>query len=127
MLGVTGFNAREDVRHARRSLTDEELGRLIRAAERGPVVYGLCGTDRAMAYRLAVGTGYRVNELRALTLENFHLDGSHPRVVLRPAETKNRRGADQPLPAPLAEELRGWLASKPRGDPSCRCITRRPR
>ena len=46
MLGVTGFNVREDVRHERRVLTDDELARLIEAAEVGPVVYRMEGPLR---------------------------------------------------------------------------------
>lgn len=40
MRGVSRFNAEEDVRHARRSLTDDELSRLILAATSGPAVLG---------------------------------------------------------------------------------------
>ena len=35
MVGVTGYNAREDVRHARRSLSEDELARLARISHQG--------------------------------------------------------------------------------------------
>jgi integrase len=85
MLGVTGFNSREDVRHERRVLSEAELVRLIQAAENGRVLYHMSGPMRAMAYRLAVGTGFRANEIRTLSPESFRLDAAHPRIILRPA------------------------------------------
>ncbi len=117
MAGVTGYNAREDVRHARRSLADDELARLIRSTECGPVVFHTDGPTRAMAYRIAAGTGFRVAELRSLTPESFRLDGPRPCVALRPSNAKNRRGVDQPINATLAHDIRHWLAGKPAGVP----------
>ena len=70
-----------------------------------------------MAYRVAALTGFRVNELRALAPENFLLDGPYPRIVLRPADSKNRKGADQPIPVTLADELRPWLEKMSKGSP----------
>ena len=74
MRGVAAFNVEEDIRHARRSLTDDELERLVRSAESGPVRYLMPGPLRAMAYRVATSTGFRVDKLRSLTPESFRLD-----------------------------------------------------
>ena len=115
MRGVSGYNAEEDVRHARRSLTDDELSRLIRAAGSGPARFGMPGPLRAMAYRLATATGFRVAELRGLTPESFRLAGSEPSITLKASSTKNRRAADQPIPAALARDLAVWLHDKPAG------------
>ena len=115
MAGVTGYNAREDVRHARRSLSEDELARLVQAAEVGPVVFHMDGPTRAMAYRVAAGTGFRVDELRSLTPQSFRLDGTHPRIVLRPKDEKSRRGVEQPISTALARELRHWLVGKAPG------------
>jgi len=117
MLGVTGFNAKEDVRHARRDLSDPELTLLIEGASRGPGSYGLSGPDRALTYRLALATGFRADEIRSLTPESFRLGAPYPRIVLRPADEKARRGVEQPCPASLADDLRHWLADKPTGVP----------
>ena len=38
MRGVKGFNPEEDLRHERRTLTPDELARLVEAAENGPVL-----------------------------------------------------------------------------------------
>lgn len=116
MRGVSGFNAEEDIRHARRSLTDDELARLVQAAEHGPDVFGMPGPLRAMAYRVAAATGFRVAELRALTPESFRLDGPEPNVILRVSATKNRRPAEQPIPYSLVQDLVGWLRDKAPGE-----------
>jgi integrase len=115
MRGVKGFNAEEDPRHERRSLTDDELSRLIRAAEIGPDNFGMSGPLRAMAYRMAAATGFRAAELRTLTPEAFRLDGPEPCVFLRASATKNRRPSEQPIPLALARHLAEWLVNKPAG------------
>jgi integrase len=117
MQGVSGFNADEDIRHERRSLTDEELGRLIEAADRWPDLFGMPSPLRAMAFRLSAATGFRADELRRLTPESFRLDGPEPSIFLRAAATKNRRPADQPIPLSQARDLRAWLRDKPSGRP----------
>jgi integrase len=115
MRGVSGFNAEEDLRHVRRSLTDDELALLVQTAEHGPDVFGMPGSLRAKAYRLAAATGFRVAELRALTPESFRLDGQEPTIVLRASATKNRRPAEQPLPLSLVHEVAEWIRDKPAG------------
>lgn len=102
-----------DRRHRRRALADDEVARLIRAAEVGPVVLGITGTDRAMLYRLAVGTGFRANELRSLFPESFHLADDPPTVTVEAGYSKNRQRADQPIDRELADGLTRFLADKP--------------
>jgi site-specific recombinase XerC len=113
MRGVGALNVDEDLRHVRRALTDDELCRLIRSAETGPVRYEMSGPLRAMAYRVASSAGLRVDELRTLVPESFRLDTHDPSIVLRAISTKNRRPADQPIPQSLAREIRHWLAGMP--------------
>ena len=114
---LTGFNAALDRRHDRRALTDEELTRLIGAAEGGRVVMGMPGPDRAMLYRLAVGTGFRANELRNPTPETFDLDADTPTVTVQAAYSKHRRKDVQPIRQDLADLLRPWLKTKTTGQP----------
>ena len=114
---LTGFNAETDRRLQRRNLSDDELPRLIAAAERGPVILRMSGPDRAMAYRLAAGTGFRARELRNLTLESFDLDADPPTVTVTAAYTKRRRRDMQPIRRDLAERLRPWLTGKADGGP----------
>jgi len=114
---LTGFNVALDRRHDRRALTDEELARLIGAAESGPTVMGMTGSDRAMLYQVAVGTGFRANELRSLTPESFDLDADPPVVTIEAAYSKHRRRDEQPIRRDLADLLRPWLKGRPAGEP----------
>jgi integrase len=114
MQGVESFNVEEDQR-VRRALTDDELGRLIRATEVGPIRFEMTGPLRAMAYRVASATGFRVQELRSLTPESFRINRADPTIFLRASSTKNRRPADQPISQALARDLRDWLKDKPKG------------
>jgi integrase len=114
---LTSLNPDADRRHERRALTPEEQAGLIRAAEAGTVVLNTSGADRAALYRLALGTGFRANELRSLTPEAFHLDGEPPTVTVAAAYSKRRRDDVQPIRLDLAEALRHWLASKAPGRP----------
>ncbi len=114
---MKGFNVATDRRHDRRALTAEELVRLLAAAEHGPVVQGMTGPDRRMLYHVALGTGFRANELRSLTPESFALDVEPPSVTVQAAYSKRRRNDVQPIRPDLADELRVWLAGKPTGRP----------
>ena len=94
----------------RRALSEQECEALIAQAAAGPVYRGLSGPDRAMLYRLAIGTGFRVSELASLTPESFALDAAL--IVVRAAHSKDRKEHAQPVRADLVEHLRPWLASR---------------
>jgi integrase len=110
-------NPESDRRRVRRALTPEEVARLIRAAECGPAVKGMTGPDRAIAYRVALGTGSRADELRSLTPASFRLDDHPPTIVCEAAYTKDHRKAEQPIPEALAALLRPCLAARPADRP----------
>ncbi len=114
---LVSYNVKTDRRHDRRALTDEELTRVIASAEQGDVVYGMAGADRAMLIRLAVGTGFRVSELRSLTPESFHLDVTPPTVTIEAGYSKRRRQDTQPIQESLAAILKPYLAGRPVGQP----------
>ena len=109
---LSGYNVQLDRRHDRRALADEELTRLIQAAEKGSVVRGMTGPERATLYQLAVGTGFRANELRSLTPESFDLDADPPTVTVQAGYSKHRRSDLQPIRRDLADLLRPWLVGK---------------
>ena len=115
------YNADADRRYVRRDLDADELARLIRAAEAGPVFgdwHGtMTGPDRAMLYHTAAGTGFRANELRSLTQASFNLDADTPMVTVAATISKRRREDEQPIPEALAAILRPWLATTPAGEP----------
>src|SRR5262249_5248784 len=75
------------------------------------------GRDRHFLYLCAMGTGFRAGELASLQPESFALDAEPPSVVCRAGYTKNGKTATQPLPAEIAEALRGYLADRPVGQP----------
>jgi integrase len=110
-------SSESDRRRVFRDLTPGEASRVIQAAETGPEAGGLTGPDRAVLYALALGTGFRAEELRTLTPERFDLDSNQPTVTARACYTKNGKPAVQPLATTLADRLRPWLAQRVRGKP----------
>ena len=117
MKDVRMIDSKGDHRRERRVLSDEEAGRLIQTAERGAVSFGMSGPDRAMLYRLALGTGFRANELRNLTPRSFDLDADPPTVTVEAGYSKRRRRDVQLIRRDLAEALRLWLAGRPAEGP----------
>jgi integrase len=67
------------------------------------------GWERALMYKVMVLTGLRRGELEALEVRYLSLDGSRPCLTLPGSKTKNRDGADLPLPNGLANDLKEWL------------------
>lgn len=111
-------NGEADIRHARRDLSPEELGRLLDTTRKcGRAFRHLTGQDRFMLYWTAAGTGFRAAELASLTPASFDLDATPPTIRVEAAYSKNRTEAVQPIPADLAEALRDWLAGKPADSP----------
>ena len=78
----------------RRSLTIEEIGRLLTVAG-----------SRALVYMVALLTGLRRNELKLLRWGDVYLN-EDPRVELRAETTKSRRSDTIPLAPQLVTELR---------------------
>lgn len=93
----------------RRAITSTELRQIVKAAEKGEVVFGLSGSHRAMLYRVAANTGFRVSELASLTPSDFILTGNSPFVVLKARSAKNRQEVEQPLPKPLVAPLKKFF------------------
>jgi integrase len=109
LRGVTGFNAKEDRRHDRRTVSLEELRRLVEVAERGPVVIRVSGPVRALCYRLAVATGLRYSEISSIIPESF--DWKAPSVTVGAAYTKNGQTATFPLQDDLVGDLADYVTS----------------
>lgn len=110
------LNTKADRRHERRALSDDEARRLVAAAERGAPVLGVSGPLRALAYRLALATGLRRNEIKSLTWESLDLDSPQPTVTVEAAYSKHRRRDALPLRPDMAAALRQWRAERP-GEP----------
>jgi len=114
MMQVAKLNARTDRRHERRAMADDEVARLLHAAESGSVFRGLTGPYRALLYRLAVETGLRKGELASLTPASFRLrDPEAAAVTVAAAYSKHRRDDVVPLRADLANVVAVFIDGKP--------------
>ena len=117
LIALSGYNAREDRRHDRRTLLVEELRRLIDSAHRGSTYRRMSGPARALCYRLAIATGLRFSELASITPGSFDLSPETPTVTVVAAYTKNGEAATLPLPDDLADDLAPYLAGFAPGTP----------
>jgi integrase/recombinase XerD len=128
LRGVKPFNIAADRRWVRRALTPDEMDRLVAAAQAGQPIklsrrgrqYAarfMSGPERGCLYLLALGTGFRANELRSLAPEAFSLDGDSPTITLKAEHSKNGKGAVQPITRALADHLRPFVEGKPPGSP----------
>jgi integrase len=98
------YSVKEDPRHDRRTISIEELQRLVQAAHAGPHCQGMPGPVRALCYRLAVSTGLRLSELKGITPASF--DWEDRKVIVEACYTKNGETAELFLPDDLADDLR---------------------
>jgi integrase len=111
--GVTGYNVKEDRRHDRRTLSLDELRRLIVKAQEGPTYRKMTGSARALCYRLAVSTGLRYAEIKSVRPVSLDLAGSSPTVTVAAGYTKNGEPTSLPLPADVAVDLARFVAAMP--------------
>ncbi len=111
LAGMSKFSEAADRRHDRRTLSVEELRKLIESAHRGESYRKMTGPARALCYRLAVATGLRFSELASITPGSFDLDSKSPTVTVAAAYTKNGEPATLPLPHDLAEDLAPHMAT----------------
>ena len=136
LKSIPRFSEEVDRKRVRRAASIEEIERLFAAAETGPTIEASRGTrkqddrreitgpERAILYRLALGTGFRADELRTLTPERFHLDGEEPTVTVLACYSKNGKEAIQPITEELAARLRPFVAGKEPGTPFLNVPTR---
>jgi integrase len=89
---------------ARRSLTDAEITKLMRAP-----------AARRIVYLVALQTGLRANEIRTLDRQAFDLDGAV--FTVRAANTKAKKDVTLPIEPGLLDELRRCLKKSPRSGP----------
>jgi integrase len=136
-IRIPKANEEADRRRTRRALEEAELGKLLDAARRRPLLDAatirrgkrkghavgklndatrvrleLLGQERALVYKAFLLTGLRRGELASVTVGQLHLDGPVAYLALDAGNDKRREGSDLPLRPDLAADLRGWLASK---------------
>jgi len=92
---VTKAETRGQERVLRRALTEAEVTRLVQTKGR-----------RGLIYFLAIYTGLRRGEIKALRWADLSLDAPCPFITVRAATSKNKRTTNLPLVADLAVELR---------------------
>jgi len=109
---LSRLNAKTDVRRERRTITPDELHRLIEAACAGKPFRGIPGTDRTMLYLTACYTGLRASELASLTPDSFDLKADPATVTVEAGYSKHRRRDVLPLQADLVVRLRQWLQTR---------------
>lgn len=127
VIGLAPVNAEADPVRPHRLPTEEEIRQLFAWLNTGrppehpkqhttypsdgtaPVRRFMSGPMRALGYRIAMGTGFRANEIRSLRRESFDLNAAT--VVVQAGYSKHRRRDTQPLPGWLLEELRAHFAA----------------
>ncbi len=117
LAGVTGFNAKEDRRHDRRTLGVDEIRKLIDVTHSGPRWRKMTGLARALCYRLAVGTGLRYAEIASVKPESFDWTTNPVTVTVDAGYTKNGEPTTLPLPRDLADDLAPYVATIGAGEP----------
>lgn len=122
LVGLAKFNEKAD----RRTISVDELRRVIAAAAAGPHKR-MSGPSWALCYRLAATTGLRYAEIRSLTPAAFALDAQPPTVTVKAGYTKNGETATPELVLGLVVAFRPHLATLPQGAPSSPCPKRGPR
>ena len=121
----------------RRPLTEDEIARLLTAAQKRPLQDALTirrgknkdkllakvkpaecerlehiGLERALVYKFMMLTGLRRGETASLTVGNICLDEDNPYVAIEGKHAKSGRSAILPLRADLADDLRKHIAHK---------------
>ena len=134
---VPRANMKSDRRRTRRALTEDELSKLLDAAQRRPLLNAMTvrrgknkgkpvgklrestrlklqrlGRERSLLYKTYLLTGLRKSELASLTVGQLELDGPVAYAILNAADEKNGSGSEIPLRKDLVGDLRQWLADK---------------
>ena len=110
VVGIERLNAEVEVRHRRRSLSPDEMARLISAAEKsGKRIQGFSGELRARLYLFSYLTGLRRKELASLKPSSFDLIAQPSTVTVDAACWKHRKRDVLPLHPELVAILADWL------------------
>ena len=121
----------------RRPLTEDEIGRLLTAAQKRPLQDALTirrgknkgkplakvqpaerqrleriGLERALIYKFMIFTGLRRGETASLTVGGLCLDETNSYVSIEGKHAKSGRSAILPLRADLADDLRKHISHK---------------
>ncbi len=134
---VPKADQKSDPRRQRRSLTEDELKRLLavamlrpltdtqtirRGKQKGQAIAQLkpetvarlqaLGRERALIYKTLLLTGLRKNELATLTVGQLDFTAGSAFLQLDAADEKSREGNAIAIRDDLADDLRNWLTDK---------------
>lgn len=112
VAGMRSYNAKTDRRRQRRAMMVGELKVLYKAADEGPTLWTMTGEDRGMMYRLMLGTGFRVKEIRSLRGKSCLLNETPPVLVVEAGYSKRRREDRQPIREKLAKLVKKYIQKK---------------
>lgn len=98
----------------RAAIEPDELRRLLTYLETAETSFGLTGNQRAMLYQIAVETGLRASEIKALRVKDF--DFKSGLVRLAGQYTKNRQDAELPIKQSTSRKLRTFFRGKDKDD-----------
>jgi len=129
-LALKRLDTSSDIRHARRALSAEEVGRLISTTSaNGRTIRGIPADERSMMYLLASTTGLRAGELESLTPESFvwvNYEGALSRwVVVKAQHAKSGKQRRVPLRADVAAAVSSYLETRAESCPAAP-LFRRP-
>ena len=117
MRHVARWDEATDPRHQHVAYTPDEQRAIIQAARQSMrVICGLTGSQRAMLYELAAGTGFRARTLRGLAVQHLHLEGDEPTITVWATNTKNKKAKEQPITPELARMLQAYVAGMKPGE-----------
>jgi integrase len=102
------LNAALDRRKKRRAMTAEEIERLLKVATSSKQSKKWKAGERALVYRLFLGTGLRSTELSLLTPDQ--IDFEHCRLRIEAAKTKNKKADILPMRPDLVQSVKEWVA-----------------
>lgn len=110
--GLRGYNSKTDRRRWRRAMTVDEVKALYKAADAGEELWTMSGEDRGMLYRVMLGTGFRVKEIRTLMVKNCFVSDNQPAMVVLAGFSKRRREDRQPIREKLAVLVKKYIKKK---------------
>jgi integrase len=106
---LSRLNGEADIRRRRRTLSDEEFTRLLKAARTGKVACGLDGISREMVYLFCSYTGLRASETASLTPQSLNLHSEPATVTVEAGYSKHKREDILPLHSDIAQALQDWI------------------
>ena len=107
LRGIKKLNEEVDKRKNRRSLSEDELRRLIEAAKSQKYRHRHKREQCELAYRLLVGTGLRSKELSLAMASQFDFERNC--FTVRALATKNKRTDVLPVRPELMNRLKTWI------------------